>query len=276
MKRRINALVTIDLVFLFLLAAAGSAADELIGNVIYYLAFILPISIGLIYARGFDGELRENGEDTSSDIPAPGISISKRGAILTLPIIAPTIVLVCIISYLTALLISALGYSNNFIPDGSFLSSVLMHALIPAVLEELLFRYIPLRILKTSKKGAVIISSALFAFAHTSLFQIPYALVAGIILASVTVATGSILPSLIIHFINNFISLAFTYGMGGHILPLIGLSLAAISLTIIIIFRNHYLDEIRKIFTSEKIKVERSLTIFGALSLFLAITALIL
>ncbi len=276
MKRRINSLVTVDLVFLFILAAAGSAADEAIGNIIYYLAFVIPIAIGIIYIRSFDRELRTDSEDTSSDIPSLGIRISGKSALMILPVIAPTVAVICLISYITGILMSALGYSNAFVPEGSFIYSVLMHALIPSVLEELLFRYIPLGILRQNKKAAVLISSALFALSHASIFQIPYAFAAGIVLASVSVMSGSITPAFIIHFINNFLSLALSYGIGGNVLPAVGTAIAILSIIPIIILRRLYASEIKRIFTGDRIKMERSLIIFGAVSLFLAFTSLFL
>ena len=135
MKRRINSLVTVDLAFLFILAAAGSAADERIGNVIYYLAFIIPITIGIIYMRSFDRELYSDSEDRSGDIPPLGIGITAKGALMTLPLIAPTVAVICLISYLTGIIMSALGYADPFVPDGGFLYSVLLviyeHKIIP-------------------------------------------------------------------------------------------------------------------------------------------------
>ncbi|MBE6635856.1 MAG: CPBP family intramembrane metalloprotease [Ruminococcaceae bacterium] len=276
MKRRINSLVTVDLAFLFILAAAGSAADERIGNIIYYLAFIIPITIGIIYMRSFDCELYSDSEDRSGDIPPLGISITARNALITLPIIAPTVAVICLISYLTGIVMSALGYVEPFVPEESFLYSVLMHALIPSVLEEMLFRYIPLGILRRNKKAAILISAVLFSLAHASLFQIPYAFAAGIVLASVSVMSGSIIPAIVIHFVNNLISLALSYGIGGAIFPSVCAVIAILSLIPIIIFRKTYIGVIKELFTGDRIKIERSIIIYGGLSLFLAVSALFL
>ena len=84
----------------------------------------------------------------------------------------------------------------------------------PAVFEEMLFRYMPLRALGAhSPKLAIIYSSVLFALAHCNLFQLPYALFAGIVFALVDIAAKSVLPSILLHLINNLLSiLAGFYG----------------------------------------------------------------
>ena len=171
---------------------------------------------------------------------------------------------------------SALGYVEPFVPEESFLYSVLMHALIPSVLEEMLFRYIPLGILRRNKKAAILISAVLFSLAHASLFQIPYAFAAGIVLASVSVMSGSIIPAIVIHFVNNLISLALSYGIGGAIFPSVCAVIAILSLIPIIIFRKTYIGVIKELFTGDRIKIERSIIIYGGLSLFLAVSALFL
>ena len=78
------------------------------------------------------------------------------------------------------------------------------HALAPALLEEALFRYIPMKLLLPySKRTCIVYSSLCFAFIHCSLAQMPYAFVAGIIFMIVDVALDSVWPSVILHFINN-------------------------------------------------------------------------
>ena len=119
----------------------------------------------------------------------------------------PVILTIMLVSFLTALLLSLLGLSNPPIEQSSLVKMLLMHALVPAILEELLFRYVPMKlILPYSKRACIVISSVYFALIHCNLFSIPYALVAGVIFISLDIAFDSVLPSLILHFLNNAMS----------------------------------------------------------------------
>ena len=81
-----------------------------------------------------------------------------------------------------------------------FLGAVLL----APITEELLFRGLLLRILRPFGDGwAILLSALLFAFAHGSFFQMPYAFVAGLLLAYTAVAAGGILFPLLFHFLYN-------------------------------------------------------------------------
>ncbi len=80
-------------------------------------------------------------------------------------------------------------------------------AVIPALIEETVIRGIvmqPLR--KYGDKFAIIASSLLFAIMHGNMVQIPYTVIGGILLGSLAIITGSLWPSVILHFINNLYS----------------------------------------------------------------------
>jgi len=75
--------------------------------------------------------------------------------------------------------------------------------------EEFLFRGVMLKSL--SKYGvpfAVMLSSLLFGLIHGNIFQTPFAIVDGVILAYLAVRSGSIWPSVIVHFCVNTFSTA--------------------------------------------------------------------
>jgi membrane protease YdiL (CAAX protease family) len=76
----------------------------------------------------------------------------------------------------------------------------------PAVVEELLFRYLALGALRqvTGAQGAVVISAVMFAMAHIfNPLAIPYLLFLGIILGYVRVGSGSLILPMIMHFAHN-------------------------------------------------------------------------
>ena len=85
-------------------------------------------------------------------------------------------------------------------------------AFLPAVLEELLARHIILTELqKYGRSFAVMVSALLFSLMHMNPIQMPFAFIAGLAMAYTTVATGSVIPSFFLHFINNTLSVVLTF-----------------------------------------------------------------
>ena len=267
MEKKINYLSLCYTMFLILLVLSGSLAG-ILSELVYISAFILPFVIIFILDKQ---SLNDN---------LNLISISKRSVRLTLPLIAPTVGIVIIISAITAFLISVLIGVKNQVDVGDLLIPALIsHALIPAVLEEALFRYLPMKILGESKRLTVIASALFFAFAHHSLFSIPYAFAAGIIFMTLDLMAGSIIPSLIIHFINNAISVGMlVYADNVAFTPAIIIILAILSaISIVFIIRNRpvYQKELKKIFKKDvNVLYTLPLKIFTILSLFAALIAL--
>lgn len=80
---------------------------------------------------------------------------------------------------------------------------------IPPIVEEMLFRGVVLQSLKRFGDGfAVVVSALFFGLYHGNLIQIVFAFLSGLALGFVVVRTGSLLPSILIHCINNGISFA--------------------------------------------------------------------
>lgn len=84
--------------------------------------------------------------------------------------------------------------------------------LIAPVCEELLFRFALLKPMrKCGDWFAVITSAVLFSVFHGNFDQAPYALAVGVILGIVAVRSGSVIPSIILHSVNNIIVSAVNY-----------------------------------------------------------------
>lgn len=82
---------------------------------------------------------------------------------------------------------------------------VVSTALVPALAEELAFRGILMGSLrKYGDAFAIIASAVMFGAMHGNIVQIPFAFILGLIFAYIDCKTNSIIPSIIIHFINNF------------------------------------------------------------------------
>lgn len=80
-------------------------------------------------------------------------------------------------------------------------------AILPALVEEFLFRGVILGVLKKYSAGAaILISGTLFGLMHANFSQIPFAIPVGIILGYIAIKTNSLLPTMIIHCLNNSIS----------------------------------------------------------------------
>lgn len=85
-------------------------------------------------------------------------------------------------------------------------------AVVPALVEEFGMRGVCLGTLRRYGDGfAIVCSSLLFGFIHGNFSQIAFAAIIGVAAGYATVKSGSIWPAVIIHFINNFISVLVYY-----------------------------------------------------------------
>ena len=199
MKKSLSELIFADCLFIIFLSLSG-LFDGALKSVFYLLAYVFPVTVLLF--------LWKKGEKEYYKISVTG---SKRAFLTTLPFIFPCVLLILFTAFLTSLAMGAIGISgepSSF--EGNVIYLIVVSAFAPALFEEMLFRYLPLMALgKESPRLAVIYSAVLFALSHCNLFQIPYALLAGLLFAVIDMATESILPSIIIHFINNVLSIVW-------------------------------------------------------------------
>lgn len=94
----------------------------------------------------------------------------------------------------------------------SLLLNLFVFALLPALLEELVFRVCVLGTLR--KYGdwfAIIVSALLFGLIHGGISQSVFALIVGLILGYVTLSTGNVWLAVVIHFANNALSTLLQY-----------------------------------------------------------------
>ena len=230
MKERIKVITALDLLFLFVLIASGLIKSPTLSELCRYTAFLFPIALGYAYST----TLKTETGDRIALLPRSGTVIPALLAIL--PAIA-----------LTALLASAASALRAFLFDTprapiteAFLSAILVHALIPTILEEILFRYLPVRILGRSRY-TVFFSALMFSLAHTDLISVPHTFFAGAVLALLVIVTGSILPSMLLHFLNNVLSLTLMYYPESTATICIALGVgAAVSLALLISMRKRF------------------------------------
>ena len=263
MKKKVNILSMMYLAFLMLVFISG-AVGGFFGEAVYFLAFLLPFLIGYMLL----------GKDEKPwDVY---LGFDRRCAVGTALVTAPTVTIIMSVSIVTSWIIFNLTGKTDSVDIGSsILLALVYHALIPSVLEEALFRYLPMRMLSShSKRATVILSAVFFALVHHSLFSIPYAFVAGIVLIVVDMAFESIWPSVIIHFLNNAVSVFLMFGFGAVVYPLL-LTLCAISAVIIFLKRKEYKKLFVPVFSGgEKFKLTVDFAVFAVITLLIAVVAL--
>ena len=155
-------------------------------------------------------------------------------------------------------------------------------AVLPALLEEMIYRGYILRTLRPyGNMFAVVVSSLLFSLMHGNLRQIPFAFMVGLVLGLLYVSTNNIWLPIAVHFANNSISVLmeyFAFSLSDvyqslfYVLVIYGLIAVGILATIILLAG--YLKHLRLK------RVNTSLNIFGRwgsiLSSPLFVTALLL
>ena len=242
MKKNEKLLSTAYFTFL-LLTVISSSLDGIMSDVMYYLSFIFPFFAVILFT---DRELPRMSE----------FSLSGESRMLLLFTVFPTVLVIALLSLATSAIISFLGGAPALTDVGDdIISAVFVYAFLPSVFEELLFRYLPMRyIAPYSKRSAVIISAIFFALAHHSFFSIPYALFAGVAFMTVNLLCKSTLPSIILHFVNNAISVIWSVyfeGVSPLVLLIILAILAAISIIGLIKLRRRYISGISEIFSDK-------------------------
>lgn len=146
-----------------------------------------------------------------------GTTYNRKAATgLTMLCIPLTLFSTLAINFISAIIQEILGITfttgvedPKILGAEGFIIAVLSTAVLPAVLEEVVVRGIimqPLR--RFGDKFAIVASALIFGIMHGNMVQIPYTLVAGLFWGYLAIATGSLWPSIILHFINNFYSVA--------------------------------------------------------------------
>lgn len=128
----------------------------------------------------------------------------------------------CILANIVANIFSSVFEQYGFhLPDApsyleatpqSLAVNLLVMALLPAILEELLFRVTLLGTLRRYGDGpAVLLSALLFGVMHGYAAQSLFAFLVGLVLGWLTVATGNVSVAVAIHFFNNALSVVLEY-----------------------------------------------------------------
>lgn len=90
---------------------------------------------------------------------------------------------------------------------------IICTAILPAIFEEITDRGIAMRMFDdvSSDRKKIVYMAILFALAHQNIVQTGYTFVGGLVISYFAIKTKSILPGMIIHFMNNFSSVISGY-----------------------------------------------------------------
>lgn len=94
----------------------------------------------------------------------------------------------------------------------SLLYNILIFAVLPGILEELLFRGYFLRVLRPyGGRFAIVTTALLFGLMHGNILQIPFAFLVGLACGWLALRTGRVWPAMLLHFLNNFMAQVLQY-----------------------------------------------------------------
>ena len=94
----------------------------------------------------------------------------------------------------------------------SLVMNLIIFAVLPALLEEMVFRGFVLQALRgMGDPAAIVISAMLFGLMHANMLQLPFAFLLGLVMGWLVVKTGNIWVAVTIHFLNNGLSMVMEY-----------------------------------------------------------------
>ncbi len=150
----------------------------------------------------------------STDLPFGKAKDTKQATYLVMMFLPIMVVGAIAINYISAIFQSLIGIEFTaavneikLVGTKETILGVISVAIVPALLEEIVIRGIllqPLR--KYGDKFAIVTSALVFACMHGNMVQIPYTVIGGLLMGYLAVVTGSLWPSIILHFLNNFYS----------------------------------------------------------------------
>jgi membrane protease YdiL (CAAX protease family) len=135
--------------------------------------------------------------------------------------------------------------------------------------------------LRGCSKGAILLVSAIFfALVHHSFFSFGYAFVAGVIFMAIDLALDSVIPSILIHFINNALSVGMLVykdneGFAPAIYALVVI-LSVLSFAIIIANKKKYKEKFASIFkVEERIPISMPIISFALVCVAMAVFSIL-
>lgn len=206
---------TILAVILGIFGVSRSYMDNIISDpaVSCFVQIVLSIAFFIL---PFSAVMKWGGFNTDELLP---FGRPKRGSFLPLTLIGiGAAAFSNIANSVSGMIFISLGFPDKYIepayPEGIFgvTLAFISTAIVPAFVEEFGMRGVCLGSLRRYGDGfAIIVSSVLFGLIHGNFTQIAFAAIIGLAAGYATVKSGSMWPAIIIHFVNNFISVGVYY-----------------------------------------------------------------
>ncbi len=170
-----------------------------LNTILNIIVFVISLVVPTLFIRMY---IDKNENKTQN--------IDKKKLIISVLVAIPIVVFIQIV---LGIILEKLGLNydivekTNMYSGGSVFEKILFFiqlAVLPAIFEELYVRGAVLTFSrKYGDKFAIIASAILFSLIHLNISQSIFAFLMGILLAVLVVKTKSIIPSMIIHFLNN-------------------------------------------------------------------------
>lgn len=197
----------------FVLGYLGVLQNDILTSFLIQIVVMFAIPL-LMYSLLMKKNLKESLQDCGLK------KISSKMIIISILL---GFVLYAFNSYIASIfqgVISLFGYETLSSPQttslnySTLLKELILSCILPGFCEEFLHRGIMLHANKkhTNTKFCLIVSSILFGLTHLNIRQFFYASILGFLMGYVSLVSNSIIPSVIIHFMNNFLSNYFFYG----------------------------------------------------------------
>ncbi len=175
-------------------------------DILYYCFYaVLYLIVFLVPLIGFRPAMRKAGRKYRP------VRVDVRPSWLIFPILFGGIALIWAQSHINSAAVGIFSYSFvgglSLVSGYQIVLEFLVSALLPAFCEELLFRgAIMENLLPFGRQNAIFASAFLFAIAHQNVAQMLYAFAAGILFGLLYERTGSIWNCVLLHLVNNFLS----------------------------------------------------------------------
>ena len=180
-------------------AMAAEVLYGLVSALLYFLTFSLPVLFFKLISRGCSvAPLR-----LSPELSFDGLCCALFGVAVTMALAFVNAKIVSVFDYGT--FSEEYIWQTNAGENHQLLLLFVTLALVPAFVEELLFRGLILEnLLPCGRTLAIFGSAFLFGMMHQNVEQLLYATGAGIVFGWIYVRTRSLWPCVLAHFINNF------------------------------------------------------------------------
>ncbi len=189
----------------FMDTVTGVVVTELVGGVLYCVVFLVPVFLFRL---------------VSSGKPVEPMKLELKLPRETPLYIFLGIAVVTCAAYINSYMVSIFDYgtfsdevlwTESTTSNYQLILAFLTTAVIPAFVEEFLFRGLILSNLRPyGSTTAVVASALLFGMMHQNVGQLFYTTVAGLVLGYLYVKTESLWPCILLHFVNNFTSVLRT------------------------------------------------------------------